>query len=329
MSPRRRTPEPFDLGRVKVSPLAGWRSLCSVEGFGRPAKPGQRLDAFLDGMPRFLGMESLRALAAAAGKARRRGRGVVAAMGGHVVKTGCSPYVLDLMERGLVTGLALAGSTAIHDLEIALAGETSEDVAEGLQEGEYGMTDETGRLFAEAAAEGAASGAGLGRALGERILADRFPHRRHSLLAAAARLDLPATVHVAVGTDIVHMHPLARGADVGEATFTDFRIACSVVAGLAGGVWLNLGSAVVLPEVFLKAVTVARNTGHPVGDLTTGSFDMFRMYRPETNVVRRPSRAGHSVLGHHEVLIPLFHALLLREAGRGKRTGTRRRGGKR
>ncbi len=315
---------PFDLGRVRTAPLRGRRSLVSVAGFGRPARPGARLDAFLDGMPRFLGMENLRALAAAVGRSRRRGRGVVAALGGHVVKTGCSPYLRDLMDRGVVTALAMAGSTAIHDLEIALVGETSEDVAEGLQEGEYGMSDETGRWFAAAAADGAARGVGLGRALGEALLRKRVPHRRHSLLAAAARLGIPATVHVAVGTDVVHMHPAARGADLGEATFTDFRIACSVVAGLSGGVWLNLGSAVVLPEVFLKAVTVARNTGHPVADLTTGSFDMLRMYRPETNVVRRPPKRGYSVLGHHEVLIPLLHALVLREVGRDRgKVGTR------
>jgi hypothetical protein len=181
------------------------------------------------------------------------------------------------------------------------------------------MSEETGAAFAAASADAAARGVGLGRALGERILRGRFRHRRVSLLAAAARLGVPATVHVAIGTDTVHMHPAACGADIGEATFTDFRVACSVVAGLSGGVWLNLGSAVVLPEVFLKAVSVARNTGHPVKDLTTGSFDMLRMYRPETNVVRRPPRRGYSVLGHHEVLIPLFHALVLQAAGAARR----------
>jgi hypothetical protein len=307
--------KPFDLGRVRTTSVRGRRSLVSVAGFGRPGTPDARLSAFLDSMPAFLGMESLRALAGAVARARRRGRGVVAAMGGHVVKTGCSPYVVDLMERGVVTAVAMAGSTAIHDFETALLGQTSEDVAEGLEGGAYGMAEETGAAFADAAADAAARGVGLGRALGDAVLRGRFPHRRFSLLGTAARLGIPATVHVAVGTDIVHMHPRARGADLGEATFTDFRIACSVVAGLSGGVWLNLGSAVVLPEVFLKAITVARNTGHPVADLSTGSFDMHRMYRPETNVVRRPPRRGWSVLGHHEVLIPLFHALVLKETG--------------
>jgi hypothetical protein len=317
--------KPFDLSRVRTSPLRSRRSLVTVEGFGRPGAPSARVSDFLDSLPRFLGMESLRGLADAVVRAHRGGRGVVAAMGGHVVKTGCSPYVLDLMERGVVTGIALAGSTAIHDFETALVGETSEDVAGGLDEGGYGMSDETGAAFAAASSRAAARGTGLGLALGEMLEKVRAPHRRASLLATAARLGLPATVHVAVGTDIVHMHPAARGDHIGEATFTDFRIACSVVAGLSGGVWLNLGSAVVLPEVFLKAITVARNTGHPVRNLTTGSFDMFRMYRPETNVVRRPPKRGYSVLGHHEILIPLFHALVRKGLEGGRRRKRARR----
>ena len=312
---------PFDLSRVRTESARGRRSLVGVEAFGKPLGPGAGLGEFLDALPRFLGAESLRALARAVAASRRRGRGVAFAMGGHVVKTGCSPFVVDLMERGLVTSVALAGSTAIHDFEIALLGRTSEDVAEGLPGGAYGMAEETGAAFAAAAGEAAVRGSGLGRALGDAIQRARMPNRRLSILAAAARLGIPATVHVAVGTDIVHMHPECDGADLGEATFTDFRIACSVVAGLSGGVWLNLGSAVVLPEVFLKAITVARNTGHPVKDLTTGSLDMLRMYRPETNVVRRPGKTGHAVLGHHEVLIPLLHAMILRESGarRGRR----------
>ena len=305
--------KPFDLSRVKTTSVRRRKSLVSTEAFGRPAPPAAAVAKFLDSMPRFLGMENLRALAAAVGKSHRRGKGVAVAMGGHVVKTGCSPYVIDLMERGVVTAIAMAGSTAIHDFETALLGWTSEDVAEGLGEGAYGMGEETGAAFAAAAADAAARGKGFGRALGEAIEGGRLPHRRLSLLGAAARLGIPATVHVAVGTDIVHMHPAARGYDLGEATFTDFRIACTVVAGLSGGAWINVGSAVVLPEVFLKAITVARNTGHPVSDLTTGSFDMYRMYRPETNVVRRPPKRGYSVIGHHEILVPLFHALVLKE----------------
>jgi len=321
---RARAPRPFDLSRVRTASARRRRSLVGVEAFGRPLGPGARLGEFLDALPRFLGAESLRALARAVAASRRRGRGVAVAMGGHVVKTGCSPFVVDLMERGLVTSVALAGSTAIHDFEIALLGRTSEDVAEGLPGGAYGMAEETGAAFAAAAADGAARGVGLGRALGDALHRGRVPNRRLSILAAAARLGLPATVHVAVGTDVVHMHPRCDGAALGEATFTDFRIACTVVAGLSGGVWLNLGSAVVLPEVFLKAITVARNTGHPVRDLTTGSLDMLRMYRPETNVVRRPARRGYSVLGHHEVLVPILHALVLRESGARARRGRAR-----
>jgi hypothetical protein len=325
---------PFDLRRVRTGPIRDRASLVRVEDFGKPTGPGASLDAFLDSLPPFLAGNDLRALATAVARARRRGRPVVAAMGGHVVKTGCSPFLLDLAERGLVTAFALAGSTAIHDYEIALCGRTSEDVAAGLQEGEYGNADETGTAFAAAAADGAERGVGLGRALGEAILAGRLPHADRSLLAGAARLGIPATVHLALGTDIVHMHPAADGAAMGEASFLDFRIACTVATRLGGGAWLNLGSAVVLPEVFLKAITVARNTGHPVEDLVTGSFDMFRMYRPLTNVVQRPPRKGYALLGHHELLIPLFHALVLRAAGeagparrRRRATPRRRRGG--
>ncbi len=326
MKRRRGTVKPFDLGLVRTASIARRKSLVRAADFPAPADPAGDLPAFLDSLPPYLGVNELRALADAVRAARRSDRGVVFAMGGHVVKTGCAPLVVDLMERGVVTALALAGSTAIHDYEIALHGETSEDVAAGIQEGEYGMTDETGRAFAGAAADGARRGVGLGRALGEAIEAEELPHRRLSLLATAARLDLPATVHVALGTDIVHMHPRAAGGDIGEASLLDFRIACSVVAGLERGVWINWGSAVVLPEVFLKAVTVARNTGHAVADLTTGSFDMFRMYRPQTNVVQRPARRGHAVLGHHEILMPLFRALVLQGAARPRRTPPRRKG---
>ncbi|MHC4821585.1 MAG: GSU2086 family protein, partial [Planctomycetota bacterium] len=287
--------------------------------FPKPVADDASLRKFLDALPDFLGVKDMRALSSAVARSHKAGRGVIAAMGGHVVKTGCSPQIVDLMERGIVTGVVLAGSTAIHDWEIARVGHTSEDVAAGLQEGEYGMAEETGAAFAAASADAVERGIGLGRALGEAMEKKRFRHRRVSLLATAARLDLPATVHLAMGTDITHMHPDADGASMGEATFTDFRTACTVVAGLSGGVWLNLGSAVVLPEVFLKAITVSRNTGKPVSNLTTGSFDMYRMYRPLTNVVQRPPKKGYSVIGHHEILIPLFRAMILRELKRRKR----------
>lgn len=312
-TPRPPREAPFDLSRVGTRPLEGRPHLVDVGMFGAPTPVGATVRAFLDGLPDVLAARDLRALASHVARAHRGGHGVAVAMGGHVVKTGCAPFVLDLMRRGIVTSLHLAGSTAIHDFEIARAGQTSEDVAKGLGEGIYGMADETGRAFADASERGAREGVGLGRALGLGILAASDPHRGQSLLAEAARLGLPCTVHVAVGTDTVHMHPRVDGRDLGEATLLDFRLACTVVSKLAHGVWLNLGSAVLLPEVFLKAVTVARNTGHAVEDLTTGNFDMLPHYRPATNVVKRPPARGYSLTGHHEILLPLFRMAVLAE----------------
>lgn len=308
--------EPFDLDRVTTRPLAERESLVDVERFAALPEPGASAGELLDSLPRFLAAEGLRALVGAVVRARRAGRGVVLGLGGHVVKTGCSPVVVDLMERGVVTALAMPGSTAIHDFEIAAVGRTSEDVAAGLGMGAYGTAEETGRAFAEAAREGA-RGRGLGRALGERMLG--LPHAGASLLAAAARLDLPATVHVAVGTDTVHLHPAAGGADLGEATHLDFRILTTVVAGLAGGVYLNVGSAVILPEVFLKAVTAARNAGHPIEGLFTANLDMLRHYRPRVNVVERPPERGVDLAGHHELMLPLLRLLFLESLAKEER----------
>jgi hypothetical protein len=303
--------EPFDLDRVTTRPLAGRISLVSTDSFAALPGPDAGFTEWLASLPDQLAGRDLRELVDAVRTARDAGRGVVFGLGGHVVKTGCSPVVIDLMRRGILTGLAMPGSTAIHDWEIARAGATSEDVAAGLDLGAYGTTDETGDAFARATADGAA-GAGLGRALGEQILGESgFAHPDLSLLATAARLDLPATVHVALGTDTVHIHPAADGAAIGAATFIDFRILTSVVSDLAGGVFVNCGSAVVLPEVFLKAVTVARNTGHPVEGLFTANLDMLRHYRPRVNVVSRPSDRGVDLAGHHEVMLPLLRMLLI------------------
>ena len=311
--PRPPRETPFDLSQVGTRPLAGRPHLVDVGMFGRLTEPGASVADFLASLPDVLAAKDLRALAKHVADAHRGGHGVAVAMGGPVVKTGCPPYVLDLVRRGIVTSLHLAGSTAIHDWEIAAAGETSEDVAKGLGEGIYGMADETGRAFAAAAARGAREGTGLGRALGVAMLEAKLPHCGQSLLAEAALRGIPCTVHVAVGTDTVHMHPTADGRDLGEATLLDFRLACSVVSKLAHGAWLNIGSAVLLPEVFLKAVTVARNTGHPVEDLTTANFDMLPHYRPATNVVKRPPARGFNLTGHHEIMVPLFRLAVLAE----------------
>ena len=313
--PRPPREAPFDLRKVKTRPIASRKTLVSVKQFGTVPAGKASVKDFLASLPDVLGARDLRALAGHVAKAHKGGHGVALAAGGHVVKTGCSPVVIDLVKRGIVTSLHLAGSTAIHDYEIAHAGATSEDVAEALGEGVYGMADETGVAFAEASARAQKDGIGLGRALGLAILDAKLPHAGLSLLAEAARAGIPCTVHVAIGTDTVHMHPDADGAAMGEATHQDFRIACTVASKLDHGVWINVGSAVLLPEVFLKAVTVARNTGHPVEDLTTANFDMLSHYRPTTNVVRRPGKRGFNLLGQHEVLLPLFRMAVLAELG--------------
>jgi hypothetical protein len=291
------------------------KHLVRVAQFGKAAPPSASAKDLLDSFPDVLGARDLRALARHVARAHNAGHGVAMALGGHVVKTGCSPVILDLARRGVVTSFHLAGSTAIHDFEIAMFGETSEDVAEGLAEGQYGMADETGRAFAAASARAVAEGIGLGRALGLALLAAKAPHATSSLLAEAALLGIPCTVHVAIGTDTVHMHPAVDGAAVGEATHQDFRIACTVASKLAHGAWINVGSAVLLPEVFLKAITVARNTGTPVEDLTTANFDMLAHYRTTTNVVRRPGKRGFNLIGQHEVLLPIFRMAVLAELG--------------
>ncbi|MEN8151859.1 MAG: hypothetical protein ABFS86_18740, partial [Planctomycetota bacterium] len=244
--------EPFDLGKINTRPLAGRPSLVSVEDFATLPEPGATASDWLASLPRFLGANRLRELVAAIVTARRGGRDVLFGIGGHVVKTGNTPVLIDLMERGVITGLAMPGSTAIHDFEIAAAGITSEDVSSRLEDGKYGSTEETGAFFAEAASIGAKV-AGRGRAAGDLILAQGLPHAGASVLATAARLDLPATVHVAIGTDTVHLHPAADGAAIGAASHLDFRIHTTAVAGLDHGVYVNVGSAVLLPEVFLKA----------------------------------------------------------------------------
>lgn len=283
---------------------------------GRPHRPGASLTTFLDSLPRVLAADALRALVGEIARARTRRRPILWGMGAHVIKVGLSPVVVDLMERGFVTGIALNGAGVVHDFELAVAGQTSEDVAASLGSGAFGMARETGEEVNRAIAEGDRDGLGLGAAVG-RHLAERRPRPRHleaSLLAAAWRLGLPATVHVAIGTDIVHMHPACDPAALGRSTHLDFRLFAAQVARLRGGVYLNVGSAVVLPEVFLKAVTLARNLGHRVEGFATANLDFLQSYRPTANVVERPVAAGgrgYRLTGHHELLVPLLAAALV------------------
>ena len=312
---------PADLDRLTTHLLAERAHKVAVEAFARPVEAASTLEEFLDGLSDLLAVRALRGLAEAIVKARRREAPVVWAVGGHVVKSGVAPVLIRLMERGWINGLAMNGACAIHDWEIAAVGATSEEVDEGLAEGRFGMAEETGRELAAAAAEAQRLGAGFGETLGRRIVDGDLPHAGSSLLAAASRLALPATVHVAIGSDVVHAHPAADGAAIGAATFHDFRRLIALVQQLSGGVWINCGSAVQLPEVFLKALSAARNLGGPVDGFHTAVLDMARHYRTEENVLRRPHRGpgrGYRLLGHHEINVPLL-AAAIEMAGRRSR----------
>jgi hypothetical protein len=313
---------PLDPKGVKTYPLASRPSKVAVTDAARAWRAGGSLRAFLDSLPNHLGVQSLRQVVAAVLEARRRGKPVILGMGAHVIKVGLSPILVDLLQRGLVSAVAMNGACTVHDFELAYAGFTSEDVEAQLAEGDFGMADETGRLINEAVADGVRRGLGFGRALGERLLGINPPYLPQSIVAACARLDLPCTVHVALGTDIVHMHPSCDGAAMGEATQRDFLLLAAIVADIdSGGVYLNLGSAVLLPEVFLKALTLARNLGRRVQDFVTVNMDFIQHYRPTQNVVRRPvaqGGRGYALTGHHELLLPLFAAALIEGMGEDK-----------
>ena len=319
MKPR---PRPLDLAGVRTYPLSSRQSKVGRRDFARAITPGRSLAAFLDGLPHILAGSVLRDLAHEVQRARRRKRPILWGLGAHVLKVGLSPLVIDLMDRGFVTAIALNGAGLVHDFELAVAGRTSEDVDAGLGSGAFGMARETGEEVNRAIVEGDRDGLGLGAALGRHIERRRARHRDVSLLAAAWKRGIPVTVHVALGTDIVHMHPLCDPAAVGRTTHLDFRLFAALVARLGGGgVYLNVGSAVVLPEVFLKAVTLCRNLGHRVEDFATANFDFIQSYRPNTNVVERPTRGvgrGYRLTGHHELMLPLLAAALLEKAPKGR-----------
>ncbi|HEY7510301.1 MAG TPA: hypothetical protein VIG50_08610 [Vicinamibacteria bacterium] len=311
--------KPLDLGGVRTYPLAERKSKVTLADFARPHARGASAAAFLESLPRLLGAQALREVAREVLRARAGGKPILWGLGAHVLKVGLSPVIVDLMERGFVTGLALNGAGIVHDYELAVAGQTSEEVEAGLGAGAFGMARETGEEINRAIVEGDRDGLGLGAALGRFLDARRPPHAAVSLLATAWRLRRAATVHVAVGTDIVHMHPACDPGAVGRATHLDFRLFAAQVAALGGGgVYLNVGSAVLLPEVFLKAVTLARNLGHDLSDFATANLDFIQSYRPNTNVVQRPTQGvgrGYSLTGHHEILVPLLAAALVEGGG--------------
>jgi hypothetical protein len=306
--------EEFDLAGVRTYPLDSRASKANAADFAKPYVPGTGVSGLLASLPNILAASDFKAVAAAMRGAHHGGRGIVWGLGAHVIKTGLSPVLIDLMQRGFVSAIATNGAGVIHDFEVALSGATSEEVDEALGPGRFGMAEETGRLLNGAINAGVKEGLGIGQSVGRRLREMQPRHEALSVLAAAARLEIPVTVHIGIGTDIIHMHPAASGAALGEGSLRDFRYFVSNVARLEGGVYLNCGSAVVLPEVFLKAVALARNRGVSLQGLTTVNLDFTRLYRPQTNVVSRPVAGigrGYSLVGHHEIMIPLLAAALI------------------
>jgi hypothetical protein len=306
--------EEFDLAAIETYPLASRASKAARENFGRAVPAGATVGELIDAVPNILAGADFKAAARAIADAKRADAGVVWGLGAHVIKTGVAPVLIDLMERGFVSAIATNGAAVIHDFEVSLVGATSEDVDQSLGPGRFGMAEETGRLLNTAINDGVREGFGIGQSVC-RFLAKNEPRFASiSVLATAARLGIPITVHIAIGTDVIHMHPTASGAALGEGSLRDFRYFTSNVARLEAGVYLNCGSAVVLPEVFLKAVALARNRGIPLAQLTTINLDFIRSYRAQTNVVSRPtagSGRGYSLVGHHELMIPLLAAAVI------------------
>jgi len=307
---------PLDFSGVTTYPIATRKNKMNVkDDFSQPVKAGMSVSDLLAAFPNQLGSQSLNRVIDAVVGAREKGKPVVMAMGGHVIKCGLQPVLKALIEADVVTAVALNGAGSIHDFEIALIGATSEDVGAVLHAGTFGMAEETGAQINAALKDGVAKGLGHGEALGRMILERELPFREQSLMATCVKNEIPVTVHVAIGTDITHQHPTADGAVLGAASYTDFKTLTSVVSELGdGGVYLNIGSAVLLPEVFLKALSIAQNLGYHVDNFTTANFDMQQHYRPLTNVVKRPTSGegrGYTVTGHHEIMIPLLAAGIL------------------
>jgi len=306
---------PLDLDDVRTYPLSSRPSKVTVADFARPISETSSLAEYLKSLPNILAVGNLRELATQMRRAKSLGKPIIWGIGGHVIKTGLSPIIIDLMNRGFVSAIAGNGSVLIHDAELAMVGSTSEDVDATLAEGGFGGAEETGRLLSEAAQQGARDQIGLGEALGRALSALKPRHEAVSLLCAAYKARVPFTAHLTIGGDIAHFHPSSDGASFGATSHTDFRLLAEVVRQMnGGGVYLNIGSAVTLPEVFLKCVTLVRNLGHEFSDITTANFDFIQSYRPLTNVVRRPTAGGgrgYAITGHHELTIPLLAAEII------------------
>jgi len=308
--------QPIDLNEIETYELASRPSKVTFKDFASPVAEGDSLSDFLGKLPNILAVQSLREVAERIRRARDLGKPVIWGIGGHVVKTGVSPLIIDLMHRGFVTAIASNGSVLVHDSEIALVGFTSEDVDATLGKGDFGAAKETGELLNSAAKAGHRDSLGLGEAMGREVTDLHPPHADLSLICQAYKSQVPFTAHLTIGADIGHFHASCDGAALGATSHTDFKLFCSIVKEMnGGGVYLNYGSAVVMPEIFLKAVTVVRNLGHEVQDITTANFDFVQRYRPMTNVVHRPTAngagRGFSITGHHELTLPLLAAQII------------------
>ncbi len=304
-------PNALDFSRLKTYSIKNRKSLVSKDDFASTWKKGGKLSDFIASLPGILAGNDIQSVIQAIARAAQNKKQVCFAMGGHVIKTGMNPLIIDLMEKKILTMISMNGSGIIHDLEVAMTGRTSEDVAASLGDGSFGMAKETSDLLNQAIKTADSKSMGLGRAVGEMILAENLPYKHLSLNAMGVRLNLPVTVHVAIGTDIIHMHPKFDAGACGKASHRDFKLFATQVSALENGVFINAGSAVIMPEIFLKAVTLVRNIGHDLDDFTTVNLDFIRHYRPMTNVVNRPTLGkgkGYAIVGHHEILIPLIAA---------------------
>lgn len=302
---------PLDLKKIKTRPIAERKSLVNLGDAGRPWQKGAPFKKFLDSLPNILAGGNIRRVIASIVTAVETGKPVILGMGAHVIKVGLNPVVIDLMERGLLSAVAINGAGIIHDFELALTGQTSEDVLASIKDGAFGMADETGAFLCKALQSADRQQVGIGEAVGKAILANRLPFADNSILATGARLGIPVTVHIAIGTDIIHMHPGFDPAAAGAASHRDFLTFAGLVANLDGGVYLNVGSAVILPEIFLKAISLTRNLGYHLEQFTTVNMDFISHYRPLANVIKRPTAHGGqgiNLIGHHEILLPLIAA---------------------
>ena len=308
--------KPISLEKVRTYPLASRPSKVTIDDFAKPVTEESSLRNYLASLPNILAVQNLRELALSIRRARELKKPIIWGIGGHVIKTGLAPIISDLMRRGFVNAIAVNGSVLVHDAEIAMVGSTSEDVDATLGEGVFGGADETGRLLNDAARAGESENIGLGEAVGRALVNAKPAYREHSLLCAAYAAKVPFTAFITIGGDIAHFHPGVDGGALGATSHTDFRLLAEIVRQMnGGGVYMNVGSAVTLPEVFLKCVTLVRNLGHELRDITTANFDFIQSYRPLTNVVRRPTAdgagKGYAITGHHELTIPLLAAELI------------------